>query len=188
MARSRLLILGLAVAVFLIFWLPLYDCGPIWARRLEGQVVDKATGKPVPGAEVFVNYWYESARAGVDWRWTTTDAEGRFVFPGHPAIYYFGRGGCVHRRDKYPTVEVLDPAYGVFALGRRLDPYWSWRDNRIEIERDATQLSIFERDRKHNDAGECNGMPSAARMRCCEVLYGADAHRICAPKPGTIQR
>ncbi len=189
MARSRLLILGLAVTVFLIFWLPLYNCGPIWARQLEGQVIDKATGKPVPEAEVFALY---QMRLGgtIDWRWTTTDAEGRFVIPGHLAIFYFGRRGIFDQTDKYPLIEVLHPAYGRFWWGGgNYEPDWSWRNVRIEIERDAIWLKGLERDRKREDAGLCNYMPSTARIRCCELLFGSDAARICAPpRPGTLPR
>jgi len=193
MARSRLLIVGLAVTIFLVFWVPLYNCGPIWARRLEGQVIDKATGQPVPGAEVFVHYWFGKGRMGVDWRWVTTDTEGRFVFPGHTAIYHFGLGGCVGPMDRYPSIEVLHPEYGTFFWGGGdYEPDWSWRDVRIEVERDAARLEIFEDARKRRDPGICGTASGFAdeiarkRMRCCEVLFGDEAESICKPPPGAL--
>ncbi len=58
--------------------------------RLAGQILDKRTGKPIEGMAVYQFYGTFNRRASVhegtgsrDFRWTMTDADGRFEFPAH---------------------------------------------------------------------------------------------------------
>jgi hypothetical protein len=79
MADLRLLTLWLFVAAS--------GCafGPIWAPTLEGTITHQWTGEPVVGAMV-VSY-YGTGGYSLGGRCTRTNAGGRFVIPGHFAVY-----------------------------------------------------------------------------------------------------
>lgn len=97
--------------------------GPIWAREVRGRVVDRETGKPVVGVEVFVGVdqwspvWFDSSPVYGLFRWATTDEKGRFVIPGEvqlrPAI------GCTSSRF---AVLLYHPQYGAH------QEVWAGRD------------------------------------------------------------
>jgi hypothetical protein len=87
MADPRLLTSALTLAL-LACALTACAIGPIWARRLEGRVIDTGTGLPVPGVEVFASYvavplLTGAGQADFDYHFTTTDAQGHFAIAGH---------------------------------------------------------------------------------------------------------
>ncbi len=90
-ANLRLLSAALALAATM---LPaLAACGGsrrVEVPRLAGQILDKRTGKPIEGMAVYQFYETFDRMASVhegtgsrDFRWTMTDADGRFEFPAH---------------------------------------------------------------------------------------------------------
>src|SRR5690242_8179099 len=64
---------------------------------VEGQVVAKETGRPIPGARV----WAGGGKSELKWEWSRSvkaDAQGRFRLEGVPAgPSYFSAAGKVHR-------------------------------------------------------------------------------------------
>ena len=110
----RLLIASLAAAALL---LASCSVGPIWAPELRGQVVDGRTGAPVAGAGVFASYTWEVAHHW-DIRWTRTDAEGRFVIPGHIATIAHWGPLTIAADVRGPYMKVVHPAYGALSFGQ----------------------------------------------------------------------
>lgn len=140
-SRARRLWIWLTsiAAIVGLLWLA-FGWGPVWERRLEGQVVDKRTGKGVPNAEVFETYIMRDLVSS--WphrtRWTTTDPEGRFVIPGALTIRVVPFG-CTSDR---PAIKVVHADYGaigfMFDDPRRTDEFPGWRDLRLEIRPDES--------------------------------------------------
>jgi hypothetical protein len=68
-----------------------YGSRKVEVPRLAGQILDKRTGKPIEDMVVYQSYGtFNRMMAGThegggqrDYRWTITDAEGRFEFPAH---------------------------------------------------------------------------------------------------------
>lgn len=184
MTDLRLLTLAFAFVLTCGTWLQVwgpgfYTCGPVWGRRVEGQVVDKRTGDPVEGAGVFTHYTVPKLQSlAVDWRWTTTDADGRFTIPGHVAVLWLGRFGLLKKTDKYPTFYIVHPRYGqsLQSFGDA-GHYWpGWRSLDFEMEQNDFDLErIREPHRLHNWANLCvwPGMPPAATDECCRILWGS---------------
>lgn len=188
MARVRLLTkVILAVPLLLVFtcgtWLHVwgpgfYTCGPIWGRRVEGKIVDKRTGEPIEGAGVFAFYTIPQLHSfPVDWRWTTSDAEGRFAIPGHMAFVWLGRFGFLARTDRFPTFQIVHPQYGesLEAFGDEGHFWPGWRSLRFEMEPDAYELEqIREPHRLHNWEEFClDWMPAHITDECCRILWGS---------------
>lgn len=181
MARVRLLTTAaVAATMFVLAWgVGLYTCGPVWGRRVEGQVVDKRTGEAIEGAGVFTFYHIpELYSLEIDWHWTTTDTEGRFAIPGHPALFWFGRFGLMAKTDTYPTFILVHPRYGqsIEAFGGDASEFWpGWRSLRFEMEPNSFHLELIrEPQKKLNWQSLCLGtMPAGATDHCCEILWGS---------------
>jgi len=68
-----------------------YGSRKVEVPRLAGQIIDARTNKPIEGMVVYQSYGtFNRMMAGThegggqrDFRWTETDAEGRFEFPAH---------------------------------------------------------------------------------------------------------
>jgi hypothetical protein len=145
--------------------------GPIYARRVEGKVVEKATGKPVAGAEVFAGYevsWGNHSEV-IDWHWTTTAADGSFAIPGHVKLIL---GPPVSRTERYPFFLAVHPKYGTFSQGfggSAAEDFPGWRSIVFEIEPSLSR-ELFEE--PHNWAGLCSGLSKEACDRMCAVAFG----------------
>ncbi len=90
MADLRLLTLALAAVASLLAGAWCAGSRKVEVPRLAGQILDKRTGKPVEGMAVYQAYGtmnrnilYEHTVGARDFRWTMTDAAGRFEFPAH---------------------------------------------------------------------------------------------------------
>jgi hypothetical protein len=149
--------------------------GPIYARRIEGKVVEKGTGKPVAGAEVFAGYEVNSPYFGVDytdWRWVTTEEDGSFAIPGHVWVIL---GPPLGRTEPYPGFQVLHKDYGMSGVsysGRPASAFPGWRNIVLEIER-GPGLQIFEDPNQQLSA--CPELMSSddACERMCVIFYGS---------------
>lgn len=167
--RKRLLT---AVAVLVLIGLGSCAIGPIYARRVEGKVVDKRTGVPVAGAEVFASYPV-TVPAGhsyeIGHRWATTGNDGRFAIPAHIAVTL---GPPISWTRKYPTFDVVHRDYGVFGFsyGKSADKFPGWRNLVFEIEPEISR-GLFEN--TLHWASLCRGMPRKACDRMCMVAYGS---------------
>ena len=144
--------------------------GPIYARRVEGVVLDKRTGEGVAGAEVFVVYEIVqgSHRRAADTRWATTDAEGRFAIPG---VFSMTLGPPPSVTDRNYFVRVVHPDYGKFSsvANRRVE---TWPHHRFVFEIEPnSQRGLFESPRHW--ASLCRGLNSKGCDRMCEYAYGS---------------
>lgn len=165
--------------------------GPVWARAIEGRVVDARTGEPVPGAivEAFHPVYTLGFRAPgrIGETWTTTDAAGRFLVPGRLALTWLPAS----RTDPLPELVVFHPEFGwttqLFRRnGRSEFPGW----DRIEV-----QLAVEPRMREHmrtvrGASRVCGTLGPDACREACRMIYGEAARcegRRKAPRP-TQQR
>lgn len=78
---------AVVVAVLLVSIFAIRECG---RRIVTGQVVDAATGQPIQGAAVLIDWWEPGpgppGLAGshqIEWKETLSDAQGRFTVPRH---------------------------------------------------------------------------------------------------------
>lgn len=93
MARLRLLAVAIAMmlAVSAVSCARCYGSRKVEVPRLAGQIIDARTRRPIEGMVVYQSYGtFNRMMAGThegggqrDFRWTETDAEGRFEFPAH---------------------------------------------------------------------------------------------------------
>jgi hypothetical protein len=92
--RLRLLTIGVAlvIAASLASCSRCYGSRRVEVPRLAGQILDKRTGKPIEGMAVYQAYetfnrmaagGHGSGGGERDFRFTMTDADGRFEFPAH---------------------------------------------------------------------------------------------------------
>jgi len=170
MADLRLLIrLGAAI---LLAGAGACALGPIWAEGIRGQVVDRRTGDPVAGAEVFVAYDMEHATSSypVDVRWVTTDDQGRFEIPGRVSMMLGPPFSWTV--DQY-FILVLHPDFGSHGVNEEL--FESFPSGRIEIEPEDT-VKFFEH--PSGWVSLCGGLTSEACDRICEM-----APKSCATRP-----
>ena len=143
--------------------------GPIYARRVEGEVVDKQTGKPVADALVFAVYDVEwrSERYEVDTRWARTDAHGRFAMPGHFSMTF---GPPFSYTDREYAVFVMHRDYGTFVevADQRVES-WPHHRFRLEIEPNVTR-SLFEKPAEWPSL--CRGISREGCDAICLYAYG----------------
>lgn len=146
-------------------------CAPVWTPRVAGRVVDKATSQPVAGAEVFIHRsespFLSSYRQKFDKRWQTTDAEGRFDFPGKVSAWLKSR--IFLRIWPKPRVLVIDSDYGFQPAHLRKDRS-NWTDLVIEMQPHEGFLRSMADPEKAWFL--CGSLGGDARLRCCEVIYG----------------
>ena len=101
--------------------------GPVWARRVEGVVVDADTGDPLPGTLVATSYQVAlgglgHSSFGVGKRIAVADAEGRFEISGHFAFTHMPIP--LGSSNDFPIIVAFHPAYGGVP-GPDLQPeYW----------------------------------------------------------------
>jgi hypothetical protein len=143
--------------------------GPIWARRVEGQVIDKHTGAPVVDAlliTVYDAFIALDGRAEMDTRWATTDAEGHFVIPGRLSLTF---PHPMWFTDRNYAVYVFHPTYGSFLemSGRRVE---SWPHHRFVFELEPDGSRLWFRDRS-DYSNLCGGFGDEGFGRCCEYAY-----------------
>lgn len=93
MAHLRLLAAAITmmVSVSAVSCARCYGSRKVEVPRLAGQIIDTRTNEPIEGMVVYQSYGtFNRMMAGThegggqrDFRWTETDAEGRFEFPAH---------------------------------------------------------------------------------------------------------
>lgn len=110
MARLGLLIAGALVVVVASLHLSC-SIGPIWADEFRGRVVDRETGRPVEGVEVFVSsfvvgLWYRGVKGT---RWATSDSNGEFVLEEELQMWLVPL--AIMSWDP-PAVKLYHPDYG----------------------------------------------------------------------------
>lgn len=145
MVRLRLLTIGVAlvVAASLSSCSRCYGSRRVEVPRLAGQILDKRTGKPIEGMAVYQFYETHNFHAAPhetigsrDFRWTMTDADGRFEFPAHvvaEALKNYVEIGAV------PTVVVVHKTYGR-PLVVVPDDRAKWRDVVWNVDPDPQSL------------------------------------------------
>lgn len=143
---------------------------------IAGHVIDRRTGEPVEGAEVFVMRAYRGhdlfhvTGYFAQPRWTTTDEEGHFAFPAHSyEVPEEIRDGL--ELSSRPRMMLAHPDYGapIVGLSRDADPA-RWTSATFEIEPVESDLSSLDRYPTNPD-WVCSTFPGGAFKRCCEVLY-----------------
>lgn len=147
---------------------------PIYARRIEGRVVEWKTGKPVAGAEVFAAYQGTHARGNraytIDWRWTTSAEDGSFAIPGHFKLNLIPPDG---QTEPHPVFIILHREYGKqwrsFG-GDAAQDFPGWREIVLEIERGPGSFLFAE---THRWSSLCRGLSEGACDRMCVVAYGS---------------
>jgi hypothetical protein len=151
--------------------------GPIWARHLDGRVVDARTGDPIPGATVFASFevsggmGFTSART-TNTRWTTTDSDGRFVLTGRFAVW----PDTLAAFKNAPTVDVFHPDYGLSVTafgGHRGRHFPGWRGLVLEVE--PSVLDLDQLLENHRTLSLCHGLDNHACRHLCRVAYGEAA-------------
>lgn len=145
--------------------------GPVYGPRIEGKVVEKDTGKPVAGAEVFAAYEVNSPSGVhyIDWRWATTEEDGSFAIPGHIWVILGPPGG---RTESYPVFRVIHREYGEGGTGftgRAAEDFPGWQN--ISLEVGGGPRGYFEDPIRWSSL--CRGASDAACDRMCEVIYGS---------------
>ena len=142
--------------------------GPIYARRVEGQVIDKRTGAPVANALVFAVYemvWREE-RYPLDTRWDKTDAEGRFAIPGR---FSMTLGPPLSQTDRDFFVRVVHPEFGWFGREEAKEIGRFGYDFLFEIEPNSLRR-LF---KKPGEWGSlCTGLGSEGCHAMCLYAYG----------------
>jgi len=148
--------------------------GPVWARPLEGRVIDEVTGAPVPGAivHVFHDVWGfgvpgtpEGSLASV---WTHTDADGRFVVPGRLAITWLPATGTV----RWQKVVVFHPDYGTLSEDFERDGIWTPPVDgqvRLALRRNRFQVEAMRTQQTTRDV--CYGLGRSACREACRIVY-----------------
>lgn len=153
--------------------------GPVYARRVEGRVVDMDTGQAIAGVEVFSRYeahpllgWLEGPNPRrFDHRWATTDAEGHFAIPGHLAMTFYAWPSYTKR---YPLFEVVHPSYGWQGWGYdQGEPFPGWRKLEIVIRPNPYTLRMMRDDPERGWPSFCTFLSRDACRRACEVLLGS---------------
>lgn len=163
MANLRLLS---AIALLVAWSLAATSCGSgsrrVEVPRLAGQILDARTHEPIEGVAVYQFYGTFNRRVGIhqgtgsrDFRWTMTDADGRFEFPAHvvaEALKNFVR------IDPSPAIVLMHHEYGrplVYVPEDRSQ----WESIVWEIEPDARSLQYmqFEDSRCSNPCGDLEG-------------------------------
>lgn len=153
-----------------------------YTPEIGGRLVDKKTGAPVAGAEVFVmrsaqsrlpmNSGYRFA-----YRWTTTDADGRFHFA---AAWQRRPSPLVAELGRTPGLEMFHPDYGNaldFATPRNRE---EWSDFTVAIEPSFFWLRYKSGAATSSvDPGDaCSTLWSEASDHCCLLVYGNKACRV----------
>ncbi len=82
-------ILLLVLVFMLIVFISAFDLRAFISSRIEGVVVDKATGKPVKGVEIRVYCGKKRDGHGYFYTKTRTDQEGKFTIEANREAYYF---------------------------------------------------------------------------------------------------
>jgi hypothetical protein len=153
--------------------------GPVYARRLEGRVVDRETGQGVAGTEIFSWYeahpllgWLEGPEPRrFDHRWATTDESGRFAIPGHLAITFYAWPSYTKR---HPSFKVVHPQYGwIFKGYDKHDRFPGWREVEFSIQPDPVTLSLLMNDPERGWPSFCSVLGREGCRRACEVLLGS---------------
>lgn len=143
--------------------------GPIYAPRVEGQVLDKNTRKPVEGALVFTTYEmvWATHRRPVDTRWAQTDSEGRFAIPGH---FSMTLGPPFSSTDPDFFLTLVHPGYGLYAIDDAERIGGSRYDLLFELEPNSSRRLLEE-------SGEysllCSRLSHDGCDRMCEYAYGS---------------
>jgi len=138
MADLRLLTLALAAVASLLAGAWCEGSRKVEVPRLAGQILDKRTGEPVVGMAVYQFYGTFNRTVGThqgtgsrDFRWTTTDAEGRFEFSAHvvaEALRNYVEVGpvpaivLVHRDYGRPFVDVPEDRSQWESIVWRIEP------------------------------------------------------------------
>ncbi len=148
--------------------------GPVWARHLEGQLVDEITGAPVPGAivHVFHEVWGLAALGAPEGRlasvWTRSDADGRFVVPGRLAITWLPVTGTV----RWQEVVVFHPEYGTSSEDFERDGIWTPPvDGHVLLELSRNRLQLEEMRTQRTTAHVCYGLGRTACREACRIVY-----------------
>lgn len=148
-----------------------YGSRKIEVPRLAGQVLDKKTKKPIEGMVVYQSYvthnrmlagTHEAGRAR-DFRWTTTDAEGRFEFPAH--VVAEALKNYVDIKPK-PSILLLHREYGRPLVSVPKDRS-QWESIVWEVEPAAQSL----RDIAQDCSSVCD-LEAEAYADCCTRLCG----------------
>ena len=174
MADPRLLTRWLALALVACA-LSACAIGPIWARRLEGRVIDAGTGQPVPGVEVFASYVAQPLFGGsgdldFDYRFTTTDPEGHFAIPGHLASLAWRLLSWTRSK---PDVWLLHRSYGKIlyeysTASQGLPADWQSLELRIRPNEDSLRALS----KPAGADGLCSGNHPDVCRRACIVWWG----------------
>ena len=149
--------------------------GPIYTHHVAGQIVDRKTRQPIAGAEVFMSYEvYDTLISGnyyADLRWTSTDQDGRFEFPGHWA---FDFAGPFFATRSEPDLRWTHPQYGIDAIShgghRERKPAYDWDKLELTMTRDELFINNV------NSGGNLCIDDSMDCYRACQVWFG-DAER-----------
>ncbi len=142
--------------------------------RLAGQILDKRTGKPIEGVAVYQFYGTFNYRASVhegtgsrDFRWTTTDADGRFEFPAHVVAEALKNHVKINSK---PSIRLVHRDYGG-PLVRVPEDRSQWNDVVWEVEPDQRGIEDMKKGRPLC-TDPCNDLDSDAFKHCYEVACG----------------
>jgi hypothetical protein len=150
--------------------------GPIWARGLEGRVVDAGTGQPVPGVEVFASYVAEPLLTGAgdvdfDYHFTTTDEQGHFAIPGHFASQAWRFLSWTRTK---PDVWLLHRSYGKILYSYSTASYGlpeDWQNLELKIRPYEDSLRVLSK--PENAGALCVGDHPDVCRRACVVWWGS---------------
>jgi len=149
---------------------------PILAMPRRGRVFDKTTKQPIAGALVFLTYTTVLGGKTVETRWTTTDAEGRFLF-GPKVFDDVGTRTTLFTR--WPEVVVFHKEYDSTVVGFGHSGYQiPGYENPVAMlafDDDDRDLMVDPR-RTYNDPTQiqtlCSGFTEPACERACRWAYG----------------
>ena len=177
MADPRLLTSWLALALVTCA-LSACAIGPIWARRLEGRVIDAGTGQPVPGVEVFASYvavplLTGAGNADFDYHFTTTDAQGHFAIAGHFASQAWRFLSWTRSKPDFWLVHRSygDLLYEYSTASQGLPADWQSLELRIRPNEDS--LRVLSKPENAGDLGPCLSYDPDACRRACVVWWGS---------------
>ena len=167
---ARLLLVGFTLTL----GMTLFGCQlPNWLPQIRGTVLDKRSGTPVVGAEVFAT-WNEIGSDGhlpIATLWATTDEQGQFVLP----LLTSERFGILRYGSEYPEYLVVHRDYGYggeerLVNDREFDSALAYYSPVIEIEPDPLTVKTLQDPRAW--PWLCRHVTAAACYHACESLYG----------------
>jgi len=166
----------LAVALLSILMLGAWCAGSrkVEVPRLAGQILDKRTSEPIEGMAVYQAYGTFNRMVGThqgngsrDFRWTLTDADGRFEFAAH--VVAEALKSYVDIRPT-PTIILVHRDYGRPFVDVPEDRS-QWENIVWEIEPDARTVEAMQSTGSRCDL-PCRDLGGESYAHCSEIACG----------------